>query len=363
MTINSDSEYVHGGVPKTDMQRLDVSARRVLDFSVNLNFFGPPPIIEEKWPELFEAIEQYPSVNGDGVAQYYQSACGVSPDNFLAGNGSTELIYLVARVIGYKRAAIITPSFHDYERASLLAGAEVLRCPLFPHNDFALPQKEDLIEILRDVDALWIARPNNPTGNLFSKTLVLELADLFPEKWFIIDEAFVQFLDDWKEKSLLTEKPKNNVLVLNSLTKFYAVAGLRLGGIVGHEGVISRMKHAKEPWAINGIADRVASLLSECADYDEKSRIAHKEEKERVFHALKEMDGILPYPPSVNYILCQWRKTDNLDHLMAHLLEEGLYVRDCRNFPGLEENFFRMGLRIPEENDLLLSAITSFERP
>ncbi|MCP4577952.1 MAG: threonine-phosphate decarboxylase, partial [Deltaproteobacteria bacterium] len=142
MTINSDSEYIHGGVPKTDMRRLDVKERRVLDFSVNLNFFGPPSIIEENWPALFETIEQYPSVNGDGVVGYYQSACGVSPQNFLAGNGSTELIYLVARVLEYRRAAIITPSFHDYERASILAGAEVTRCPLSPHNDFALPRKE-----------------------------------------------------------------------------------------------------------------------------------------------------------------------------------------------------------------------------
>jgi len=361
MTINSDSEYIHGGVPKTDMQRLDVAERRVLDFSVNLNFFGPPPIIEEKWPELFETIEQYPSVNGDGVAGYYQSACGVSPHNFLAGNGSTELIYLVARVLEYRKAAIITPSFHDYERASVLAGAEVIRCPLSPHNDFALPRNEELIKVLEKVDALWIARPNNPTGNLFEKNLILELADHFPEKWFIVDEAFVQFLDDWKEKSLLTEDPKPNILVLNSLTKFYAVAGLRLGGIVGHEKVISRMKHAKEPWAINGIADRVASLISDCSDYDEKSRSAHNAEKKRVFQALKEMDGILPFPPSVNYILCQWRKTDNLDHLLAHLLEKGFYLRDCRNFPGLEKNFFRMGLRIPEENDHLLSVMSSFE--
>ena len=360
MTINSDSEYIHGGVPKTDMKRLDVPERRVLDFSVNLNFFGPPPIIEESWPELLETIEQYPSVNGDGVARYYQSTCGVFPHNFLAGNGSTELIYLAARVLGYRRAAIITPSFHDYERASLLAEAQVIRCPLTPRNDFALPPEKEMVEIMKNADALWIARPNNPTGNLFEKSVVLELADRFPEKWFIVDEAFVQFLDAWKEKSLLTETPRPNVLVLNSLTKFYAVAGLRLGGIVGHEDVISRMKHAKEPWAINGIADRVALLLSECTDYDQKCRLAMNAEKERVFRALKDMDGILPFPPSANYILCQWLKADNLDHLLAHLLANGVYIRDCRNFPGLEENFFRMGLRIPEENDQLLSLISSF---
>ena len=362
MTINSDSEYIHGGVPKTDMTRLDVAERPVLDFSVNLNFFGPPPIIAEKWPVLFETIEQYPSVSGDGVAGYYQSVCGVSPSNFLAGNGSTELIYLSARVLGYRRAAIITPSFHDYERASLLAGADIVRYPLSPGNDFAFPPKERLVEILKDVDAIWIARPNNPTGNLFSKKLVLELADQFPEKWFIVDEAFVQFLDNWKKRSLLTEAPKPNIVVLNSLTKFYAVAGLRLGGMVGHETVISRMKHAKEPWAINGIADRVASLLSDCTDYGEKSRRAMNTEKERVFRALKDVDGILPFKPSANYILCHWRKTENLDHLLAHLLANGIYLRDCRNFPGLEDNFFRMGIRVPKENDRLISLISAYQR-
>ncbi len=360
MTTRSDSDYLHGGAPVSHMQRLNMTQRQVLDFSVNLNFFGPPPIIKEKWAELFETIEQYPSVNGDGVGRYYQDVCGVSPQHFLAGNGSTELIYLVARVLKYRRAAIITPSFHDYERASLLAGAQVIRWPLSPQNDFALPDTETLMANLKDIDALWIGRPNNPTGNLFEKQLVLALADRFPEKWVIVDEAFVQFLDDWKDKSLLTQDPRPNVLVLNSLTKFYAVAGLRLGGVVGHEDIIARMKHAKEPWAINGVANRVASMLSRCAEYEAESRPAISKETKRVFDVLKKTDGVHPFAPSVNYILCQWRRTDNLDHLLAHLLENGLYLRDCRNFPGLEDNYFRVGIRIPEENDRLLSVIASF---
>ena len=358
--MKNELQYKHGGTPRLDMVRLGVPLGPVLDFSVNLNPLGPPAIIKEKWGELFEEIEQYPSVEGDGVDRYYQTIYGISPDNFLAGNGSTELIYLIPRVLRFKRVAVFAPSFHDYERASLLSGAKVVRCPLSPHDYFAFPAEDQLITLLKKVDALWIARPNNPTGSLFSMELILQLARTFPEKWFIIDEAFIQFLDNWKNNSFLAAKPEANVLVLNSLTKFYAIAGLRLGGLMGSEPVISRMKKAKEPWTINGIADRVASLLVQCVDYDDETRVAVREEKRRVFTRLENLDGVFPFSASANYILCQWLKTDDLDDLLGYLLSNGLYVRDCRNFPGLGENFFRMGLKTADDNDRLLSLISSF---
>lgn len=359
--MKMELRYKHGGAPQLDMVRLGVPHGPVLDFSVNLNPLGPPTIIKEKWQELLESIEQYPSVEGDGIAHYYQTIYGISPDNFLAGNGSTELIYLIPRVLRFKRVAVLTPSFHDYERASLLAGAKVVRCPLSPYDDFGFPAEDQLMNLLKKVDALWVARPNNPTGNLFSMELILKYTRMFPEKWFIIDEAFIQFLDDWKSNSFLAAQPMPNVLVLNSLTKFYAIAGLRLGGLMGSEQVISRLKKAKEPWTINGIADRVASLLIQCADYDDETRLIVSKESRRVFTGIKDLDGVIPFSTSANYILCQWVGTGDLDDLLGCLLSNGAYVRDCRNFPGLGENFFRIGMKNPKDNDLLLSLISSFE--
>jgi len=358
--MKKEPMYVHGGTPKRDMIRLGVPLRPVVDFSVNLNPLGPPPVIREKWQELFEAVEHYPSVEGDGVAHYYETVCNISTRNFLAGNGSTEMIYLAPRVLGFKRAGVITPSYHDYERASLLAGATVVRWPLSSHDDFAFPTDDHLGALLKDVDALWIARPNNPTGNIFPKRRILEFAHRFPEKWFLVDEAFVQFLGDWEKNSLLTEKPRPNLLVLHSLTKFFAIPGLRLGGIVGSEPVIARLKRAKEPWTINGIADRVASLLANCSDYENETRSVVTQECKRVFHGLQALEGIIAYPPSADYILCQWIKTDDLDDMIRYLLLNGVYVRDCRNFPGLEKSFFRIGIKNSINNDLLLSLLSSF---
>jgi threonine-phosphate decarboxylase len=356
-------QYAHGGAPQRDMIRLGVPCGPVLDFSVNLNPLGPPSVIKESWEDLFEAVEPYPGVEGDGVARYYETVCGKAPRHFLAGNGSTEMIYLAPRVLGFKRAAVITPSYHDYERASLLAGAEVRRWQLAFGDGFAFPPKDRLADLLKEADAIWIGRPNNPTGNLVSKELILELAHRFPQIWFLVDEAFVQFLPDWKTQSLLTEDPVPNILVIHSLTKFFAIAGLRLGGIAGSETAISRLRRAKEPWTVNGIADRAASLLADCTDYAQEARVFVDRERDRLFQGLQGMEGIVPYPAAANYILCRWVKTRNLDDLLRHLLSNGAYVRDCRNFPGLAENFFRIGLKGRGDNDRLLSLLSSFQIP
>ena len=218
----------------------------------------------------------------------------------------------------------------------------------------------ELIDRLNEFDAIWLARPNNPTGALFPKELVLEIATKFPDKWFIIDEAFIQFVEQWKEESLLMELPRSNILVIHSLTKFYALAGLRIGGVVGSVDTITRLREAKEPLTVNGVAERVALLLPNCAPYEEETRSFVTAEKKRFFQKIKDLPGIVPFPSSANFILCQWRKTGNLDDLMRHLLMNGAYVRDCRNFPGLDENFFRLGLRTPDENDRLVALMSSF---
>ncbi len=352
--------YQHGGNPADELNRLNLQDKPVLDFSVNLNPFGIPPIINEKWVELLETIENYPSVEGDGIAHYYQEKFSISPGNILAGNGSTEIIYLLPRVLRFKQVLIITPSYHDYERASVMAGAKVKRFPLLSNSNFASIDVDELVRSLNNADALWFGRPNNPTGSLLPKDVILDLAARFPDKWFLIDEAFIQFVDKWEDESFIGKQMLPNIIVIHSLTKFYALAGLRMGGVIGSEELISRLRDAKEPWSVNGVADRVAHLLLECNDYEQESRLEVSRERARVYNALEELEGITPFPSNTDFILCRWASTGNLDDLIQYLLVNGVYVRDCRNFPGLKDNFFRIGLRMAGENDQLLSILSSF---
>jgi threonine-phosphate decarboxylase len=357
--VNNTVPYRHGGTPGFDLHRLNLPEMPVRDFSVNINPLGVPLLIKEKWAELVSAVENYPSMHGDGVSAYYEAKFGLAPRTILAGNGSTEMIYLVPRVLHFRHALIVTPSYHDYERASLLFGATVERYPLSPEQGFSFPGLDSLVPAVKNADAVWIGRPNNPTGELVPKHIIEELARMFPEKWFIIDEAFIQFVGNWEDQSLLYGEPRANILVIHSLTKFYALPGLRLGGIVGPAEIISRLRRAKEPWTVNGVAETIAPLLLACTDYEQETRSLVSAERKKMFQSLEMTDGITPFPSTANFLLCRWHKTGNLDDLMHHLLSQGAYIRDCRNFRGLEDGFFRLGFRTPQENDLLVSLLAS----
>ncbi|MBN1103983.1 MAG: threonine-phosphate decarboxylase [Deltaproteobacteria bacterium] len=359
-STKNENGHRHGGIRQEDFSRWGVSDRPVTDFSVNLNPLGPPPLIRERWGRLYGEIEPYPTVNGAGVARYYEKRYGIGPETFIAGNGSTELIYLLPRALGLRRVAVVTPSYNDYSRASRIAGASIRPCPLRQEKAGFSPAMDDLVEGMEEGDALWLGNPNNPTGTLFRSELILDLAERFPEKWVIVDEAFMPFVEERENYSLLVPSRPKNVLVLHSLTKFYALAGIRMGGLAAAPDVVRRVQGLKEPWTVNGVAEKIAPLLLECRAYEEESLSLLRKEKARLHRMLGKVPGLSPLSPSVNFLLCQWTFTEDLDDLLGHLLREGIYVRDCRNFPGLERNWFRAAVRLPEENDRLALALGSF---
>ncbi len=354
----SGGAHLHGGEPEHDFARLGIRPRPVLDFSTSTSPLGPPAPVREAWAGLFEEVSSYPGSAQEGIRAYYETRYAVPAASVLGGNGSTELIYLVPRALGLKRIAVISPSYHDYERASRLAGAEVCRVELSAADDFAPLAFERLKDALRQADALFLGSPSNPTGTVFPPDTLLRLAREFPGKWVLVDEAFNQFLDRHRELTLIRpDRLLPNILVFQSLTKFYALPGLRLGALIGHPDAVARLRSAKEPWTLNRIADRAAGILATCGDYDRELRRLVASERERLGGKMAPLDGVRTFPATANFFLARWTATGDLDDLLRELLGKGLYARDCRNFPGLEDNFFRFAVRQPDENDRLLSAI------
>lgn len=353
--------HKHGGNPVDDLLRFNLPERKIIDFSVNLNPLGMPGIITKNWGSLIRVAQNYPDIEGRGIADFYTYKTGIPASEFLAGNGSAELIYLIPRVLRFKKVLIPEPSFYDYKRASVLAGAKVAGLPIDPGSNFSFPSVRELKNIIGECDAVWIGRPNNPTAGMCPKDTILELAAQFPEKYFIIDEAFIQFVDNWKEESLISSERLPNILIIHSFTKFYAVAGLRMGGVIGHRDTINNLKECKEPWSINGIAEKVALLLMDCEDYENASKEYVSRERKRIFNILNEIDRVTTFPSCANFFLCRWEKTKNLDDLIEYLLMNGIYIRDCRNFPGLEDNYFRFGIRSAVDNNILMSLLSSFK--
>ncbi len=351
--------HLHGGDPTQVFERLGLSATPVVDFSVNVSPLGVPGRVKEQWGEWVPELTRYPSITGKGVCRFYQERFDLPAEAVLPGNGSIELIYLVPRVLGLKRVVVVTPCFNDYSRASQLARAEVVSLPFSVENRFAPLSISALEEALHLADALFLGSPNNPTGTVFPPEDLQQLAAAFPDKWILVDEAFIQFLEQYQETTLMAEsRLAPNILVFNSLTKFYALAGIRLGALVSHPDTVSKINRYKEPWTVNRIGEKVAAALIECREYEERLRRLIQEERYRIFKHIQPLSGLRLFPASANFFLAQWTATDNLDDLIRPLLAKGLYVRDCRNFPGLEQNFFRFAVLLPADNDRLISLLS-----
>jgi threonine-phosphate decarboxylase len=350
----------HGGIPEHDFRRLNIKPRQVVDFSVNVNPLGPPSEITEGWSKLVGEIVHYPRIDALGVASFYRKKFHLPPNCVLPGNGAIESIYLVPRAFGFKRTAVISPSFHDYIRAARLAGSEVSLIPLSRDRNFEPPTLNDLKSRIAGTDAVFFGNPNNPTGTVFPGQMILSLAEAYPEKYFLVDEAFVQFVDGYEKITLMARRHlRPNVLAFHSLTKFYCLPGLRLGAVIGHPETLSRLRAFKEPWTVNAVAEKAASLLSSCRNFENKTRLFISQERHRLYERLRKTSGIRVFIPSANFFLIRWTATSNLDDLLRALLSRGLYVRDCRNFPGLEDNFFRFAIRHPAENDCLVDTIAA----
>jgi len=329
-----------------------------LDFSVNLAPIEPP------LQELFSTtipFASYPSMDGHSVRELYAARFGLERQCVLATNGAIEGLYLIPRALGLKRVLVPQPSFFDYGRACRLAGAEVVPLTLELSSGFAFPDIDTVASALEGCDALIAGSPNNPTGTLIPKELILALACRFPDKLFIIDEAFIQFTEAFPSNSLMTEiKAFRNIAVVHSLTKFYAIAGLRLGAVIAHPSMIRRLFGHKEPWTINAIAERAATLLLDCGDFEERVRAIVAEGRRQFSEGLAGNPAIKLYGGAANFLFASVDETVGLDFLQGFLAERGILVRDCSNFDSIDPTFFRFCIRMPMENRRLISALNDF---
>ncbi len=348
---------IHGGAPDSFARARGLKVNRVIDFSVNLNPLGPPRCITKALEVFYSLIPHYPPIDGDGVVEFYEKRFGLKRDMLLGGNGSTEFIYLLPRALKFKTCLIFSPTYYDYQRASRLAGAEVMTVTLDENDNFSILKVKDLFPLVDHVDAVWICRPNNPTGTILDKEPLLELTSRYPDKFFILDESFIQFLTNFKDQTFLTPNLPENVIVIHSLTKFYSLAGLRLGGLYAHDTIIERLKILKEPWSVNALANFIAPLLAEDLEYEENTRELVAREREYLARELSALKTWQVYESGANFLLLKWLGELPLDNLLETLYKHGVFVRDARNFEGLEAGFIRIGIKNREENSHLISAI------
>ena len=309
-----------------------------LDFSANINPLGLSDKIRATLLENISGVVNYPDAAAAELTAAICQRYKIRPENLVLLNGAAEFFYLYLNVVRPRKVLIPVPSFSEYERAARAANSEVEYFFLKPEENFALNVKK-----FPPADCTIIGRPNNPTGTL---PTLAEIKSLAEKSCVLVDESFIDFLEIECARQIISEK----ISVVQSLTKIFAIPGLRLGFAVVEENLAAKLNLAKDVWNVNFLAQKAgAAALS-----DEKFLLATrawlKVEREFFLARLKNLPVEI-LGGAANFVLI---RSERALEILSELRRRKILVRNCANFAGLDEKFLRLAIRARAENLRLL---------
>ncbi|MFQ5898381.1 MAG: threonine-phosphate decarboxylase CobD [Candidatus Methylomirabilia bacterium] len=347
----------HGGDLRTLAAAGGVPASQLLDFSANINPLGLSPRVEEAIRAALPSVVHYPDPRSTALRDALAAYHGLSAEQVLPANGSTELIYLLARALAPRRALILHPAFSEYEAALELVGTQ-LDSGLLDEGRGFLPEVGRLIPRLAGRDLLILGNPNNPTGSLIPKPELVALVEAAEAAGAVtvVDEAFVDFVEEASLKKELGQFRR--LLLLRSLTKCFALPGLRAGYALASPELLQRLRRWKEPWSVNALAEAAGVAALADRDYQERSRLVLPRWREELRNGLQKFSALRVFPAVANYLLVRLLDPGlTAPMLRARLLTERIAIRDCASFRGLGPAYLRLAIRRPEEHALLIEAL------
>jgi L-threonine-O-3-phosphate decarboxylase len=342
--------FHHGGSP--------AGGGPVLDFSASINPLGPPAPVLHALRRGLPAVARYPDPDCAALTARLAARHGVDLAQVVAGNGSNELIHALPRAFRLRRAAVAEPTYTEYLRASLLAGAEVDHW--LAEGDSFTPEPFDP----GGADLVWVCNPNNPTGQLWPRDALVPWIGAFPRTLFAVDEAFLPFLAGEEDHSLIPALARlPNLVVLRSLTKLYALPGLRLGYAVAGPDLAERLRTQLVPWSVNTLAQAAGLAALDDALFLEQTYAWFRAALPCVADRLAGLGRRLEAVPSRAPFLLLRLRGLTAAGLAGTLREHGIVVRDASNFVGLDDRYVRVGLRSAPDNDRLVRTLVRCVAP
>jgi len=339
----------HGAIDFTELESWGLDPDAVIDFSVNSNLFGPAASVRDALAAT--PLDRYPDKACLALRAALSEHLTLPAANIVVGNGTAELLWLIAFACLHARdrVLVIGPTFGEYARNAQLMGAAVITWRARPEEAFAVHGAEiEALMAAQSPSLVHLCNPNNPTGQVVAQDIIDGWARRFPQTLFVIDEAYLSFVPDMVSAVTLG---LDNVLVLRSMTKDYALAGLRLGYALGTPKLMAGLTRVQIPWSVNGLA-QAAGLAALAAQSAYEATWCRLGRETAVFRQGLLNLGYNPLPSATHYFLMEvghgaaWREM---------LLRQGILVRRCDSFqlPSL----VRLATRTPEENGRLLAAL------
>lgn len=350
-------KFEHGGNIHQAMRNTSVD-KKMLDFSANINPLGPPEWLRPLLSRHVEQLVHYPDPENIGAVSVIAKHHHVSEQQVVLGNGTTELLYVLMRAIEFNRVVLPVPSYVDYVRAAELAEKQVVTFELSETNSFALDCNK-FASIIRPGDLCVVTTPNNPTGTTVDRDSLITLAKDFPDTFFIIDEAFIDFI----AADLSVGGVLPNLFTINSMTKFYGVPGLRVGYGIFTEKVASSIKALLPPWSVNTLAQAFVENAFADRSYQDNTRAVCNQLRGDLIAHLAQLDCLKIFPSTANYLFIKLL-SETTEKLYQHCRKHNILIRRCNNYQGLDDasHYFRIAVRTEKENNQLVDVLKGFFR-
>lgn len=346
-------ELVHGG--DIYSKRAIQGNRKLLDFSANINPLGLPPGVKRAIIDSMDDFSNYPDPLCRALIDEISKYENVPSEYIVCGNGAVDIIYRIAAAIQPRTALLTAPTFSEYEEAVRTVNSSIRYHYLLENNQFTIDQSI-FEQIKPDIDVMFLCNPNNPTGILLDKAMILKIAARCKENntILVVDECFNEFLENSQYYSMINELSDfDNVIVLKAFTKIYAMAGIRLGyGICSSRNIIGRLLDAGQPWSVSVVAQKCGVAAIKETDYVKQTKLFIKKNREYLMSELKLL-GLKVFDAKANYILF---KSEN-KRLHRELERYGVLVRPCGNYVGLDDSYYRIAVRAKEDNEYLIKSM------
>ena len=368
---------IHGGNIFQFAHEQRIEPYEVVDFSANINPLGPSQRGLDALNAQLRYISHYPDATNDDVLNAIADTYGMDKHQITVGNGAAELLYAICRLPGYTGAFVPAPGFSEYKEALEASKIPVRDIFYRPREDdngkpyFEVPYLalETFAAELKGQDGriiVFLGNPNNPDGTLLDKDHIRTVASMLKDanSLLVIDESFIDFVgndplqdNEHSMRSLVNEF--DNIIVVHSFTKFYAVPGLRIGAAFTNETLITQLQQYIPSWSVNTLAQAYTKAALNDVDYIKRTKQELNDEKAFMYNALDAIEGITVYPPSANFMLFQVNQEGiTANYINEELKKYNMIVRNCDSYVGLTNHWVRIAIKDHDTNIKLVDKLT-----
>lgn len=359
-------KHRHGGQVYDYATDLNMTVEHLVDFSANINPWGPPPEVWRAVLHGFRGIRCYPDSRHTQVKAVLADHLHVEPNQIICGNGAMEILELAMRTLRPKHTIVVTPAFAEYAAIARRYGSDVISVPLvggvIRHSGLGHPKTlVDPFELplsamdqhIHDGDLVVLNSPHNPTGAAWPRKLWQNAVSQWSGRgaYILLDESFIDFLSQADEYTAIPlVSPDTRILVVRSATKMYALPGLRFGFGISSPELVGQMESDRDPWSVNHLVQEAVRVSYRDQQYQEKTWAWLTREQRYIAASWGTLPFADLYPPSVNFFLIRFANAIIASNVDQQLRQKGMILRNCANFEGLGAQYRRIAIRRHRDN-------------